>query len=164
MADSIAKLRILARAESALLQLRVRRVAVQSALIVVAAVLLLITVGLLNLAAYQYLANRFAPHEATLLVALANASLAGILLIAAWRVSRRTEPPVAHELRELAWRGVQQDIEDMRHKVSGLRTNVGAVSSLLSGGSGGWQMPSLAPLLQLALQAVAILFRKRKRK
>ncbi len=163
MADSLAKLRILARAESTLLQLRVRRVAVQYAFIAVAAVLLLFTVCLLNLAAYQYLAERFAPHEATLLVALANAAVAGLLLIAAWRVSRRTEPPIASELRELAWREVQQDVEDMRSSVSSLRANMGAISSLLPGkGGGGWNLHSVGPLLQLVLHTITALFRKRK--
>ena len=61
MVDSLTKLRILSQAEAVLLRLRLRRMAIQVTLLAVGLLLLLVTVAMVNLAAYQYFVERVRP-------------------------------------------------------------------------------------------------------
>ncbi len=165
MGDPLQKLRILAQAESVLLQLKVRRVATQTVLMVISVFLLLLTIGLLNLAAYEFLREQFPTYQAALLVALGNGVLAGLLLFYAWRVSRRPEPAMARELRDLAREGLQSDMQQFRQGITHPLQSLGALSSMGSSRMGHAAKASIwTGLFQAALLAARFLLRRRKKK
>ena len=130
MADSLTKLQLLARAETVVLRLRTKRVVLQIGVLAVGLFLLLSTVVLLNLAAYQYLAERFAPYQAALLAALINAVLSGSLILVASKAGKGHDIGVAEELRGVhlgELRGRSADLRVWGHggRLAGHPSNTG---------------------------------------
>lgn len=162
MEDLSAKLRILLRTEAVVLRLQWRRLSVQGALIGAALVLLALMTILLNLAAYIYLAERMSAHLAALTLGLVNGGLASVLLLLARRVGPGNEIQIAEELRDLAWKQLQSDTDQLGRSISGLRSNAEAFrSSLTTWAGSGPGLLQWAPLLPAALRTLKQLLRRR---
>lgn len=113
------KLRILARAEMALAQIRVKRTGFQAALIAVAGFFALVGIALFNLAAYNALVPRLGPALAALAVGGANLLLAAIAVI----VALKARPGSA----ERRWR--ERSVTWRRTKSRKMSTRCGTIST-----------------------------------
>jgi LPXTG-motif cell wall-anchored protein len=72
---------------------------------------------------------------------------------------------MAHELRDLARKGIQSDVEQFRQGLIHPLQSLGTFNSLGSSGVGsGANLPMWAGILQAILLASKFLFRRRKRK
>ncbi len=161
MENLSAKLRLLIRAEAVVLRLQLRQRTLQGTLIAVGLVLLTLMAIMLNLAAYSYLCERMPTHLAALTIGLVNGGLASVLLLLATRVGPGAETPVAEELRDLAWKQLQNDTDQIGQSISSLRSNAEAFRSSLTAWSGsGPNLLHLAPLLPSAFRTLKQLFRR----
>lgn len=139
MSDPIFKLQLLARAELALSEIHVRRAAVRSGYMLFAAVLGLIALAMLNMAAYLMLEPRLGTAGSALTMSLINAIAVVILLLLSGKAGpSEGEERMARELRELAYREVSEDVEEVKARidhlvgeVSAIGENVGRATSTL---------------------------------
>ena len=125
MSDSIFKLQLLARSELALTQIHTRRLSIRSAYFAFALVLFLLGLAMLNFAAFLALKESQSPAVAAFLVALANGVASVIVLL----VSRKAGPSeneerMAREIREMAYREVSQDVEEVKSRLESLANEV----------------------------------------
>lgn len=154
MSDPALKLQLLARAEMTLAQIRARRAASRSALLSVALLFALLGLGMLNLAGYHALTPRFGTAMSAFLVSLVNLALAiGIVLVARNAGPSENEEKMAREMRDLAWKELSGDIEQVKSgfneitsEVRRLRTGFSAVS--------GSAINSIGPVLGLLIKTV----------
>jgi hypothetical protein len=136
------KLRILARAELALAQIKMQRTGFQVALFAVAALFLFSSLILLNFAGYNSLVPRFGAAVAALLVAVVNMALAGVAII----VALKTRPgsaneQAAREIRDMASEQIKQDVDEIREdiqrvsdEIAGVRAGLASVSEAVPSG------------------------------
>ena len=125
MSDSIFKLQLLARSELALTQIYTRRASVRSAYFAFALVLFLLALAMLNFAAFLALKESQSPAVSAFIVALVNAVVAVIVLL----VSRKAGPSeneerMAREIREMAYREVSQDVDEVKGRLENLANEV----------------------------------------
>jgi hypothetical protein len=125
MSDSIFKLQLLARSELALTQIHTRRLSIRSAYFAFALVLFLLGLAMLNFAAFLALKESQSPAVAAFVVALANGVASVIVLL----VSRKAGPSeneerMAREIREMAYREVSQDVEEVKSRLESLANEV----------------------------------------
>ncbi len=135
------KLRILARAEVALAQIRMQRAGFQAALFAVAALFALFGLVFLNVAGYHALVPHFGAAVAALLVAAANTTLAG----AAVAIALKARPgsaneKTAREIRDLASEEIKKDVDEVRDEIQrigdeieGIRTGIVSVRKAVPG-------------------------------
>ena len=128
MADSIFKLQLLARSELTLTEIYARRAASRSLYLGVALVLCLLGLGMFNFAGYLALEVRTTPAVAAMIMALVNAIAAGIAVA----ISRKAGPSegeerLAREIRELAYKEVSQDVEEVKGRLENLATEVSSI-------------------------------------
>jgi tetrahydromethanopterin S-methyltransferase subunit G len=128
MSDPIFKLQLLARAELALSEIHVRRAAARSGYMLFAAVLGLIALAMLNMAAYLMLEPRLGAAGSALTMSLVNAIAVVILLLLSGKVGpSQGEERMARELRELAYREVSEDVEEVKARIDHLVSEVSAI-------------------------------------
>jgi hypothetical protein len=115
MNDTIKKIELLARAQTAILRVQLRR-SVQSLVFVAVGLLFaLLAVGVLNFAAYAALEMRLGPGRAGLIVGCVDLLLAGALLAKGLASSAPTEEEkLAREISELATEGLSADVDEAR--------------------------------------------------
>lgn len=135
------KLRILARAEVALAQIRMQRAGFQAALFAVAALFALFGLVFLNVAGYHALVPHFGAAVAALLVAAANTTLAG----AAVAIALKARPgsaneKTAREIRDLASEEIKKDVDEVRDEIQrigdeieGIRNGIVSVRKAVPG-------------------------------
>ena len=136
------KLRILARAEMALAQIRVKRTGFQAALFAVAAFLALVGIALFNLAAYNALVPRLGPALAALAVGGVNLLLAAIAVIVALKARPgSSDEKMAREIRDLASDEIKKDVDEVRDdinrisdEIAGIRAGVSSIGEVVPGG------------------------------
>lgn len=152
MDETLLKLRVLARAEMTLAKANARRMAARSRLYAIALGMVLLTVVMINIAAYEYLSTLKGEAIAALLVALANGVLAVLVIFAASRIQAGPEEEMVKEIRELALselsadaEGVKQSFAQISADVERIRSGFSSVSGLFGSGHSG--LGSLGPLL-----------------
>ena len=152
MDETLLKLRVLTRAEMTLAKANARRMAARSRLYAIALGMVLLTVVMINIAAYEYLSTLKGEAIAALLVALANGVLAVLVIFAASRIQAGPEEEMAKEIRELALselsadaEGVKQSFAQISADVERIRSGFSSVSGLFGSGHSG--LGSLGPLL-----------------
>ena len=154
MNTSAQKIRLLTRAEMALLRIHMRVAAKQSALYATAILLVLLSVLMLNVAAYFALNESFGKDVAALIVAAVNAVLAIILMLIASRTKPGPEAEMAQEIRDLAVAEINADVDRIRDGVNEVRADVQRIRSGFSGlvgGGSGFSLLQLGPLLDLLI-------------
>ncbi len=154
MDETLLKIRVLTRAEMTLAKANARRIAARSRLYVIALGMILLTVIMINIAAYEYLSALKGEPIAALIVASVNAVLAVVVILAAGRIKPGPEEEMVKEIRELALTELSADADGIKRKFaqvssdierirSGFSTVAGALGSAQAG------LGSLSPLLGL---------------
>ena len=152
MDETLLKLRVLTRAEMTLAKAQARRIAARSRLHVIALGMILITVVMINIAAFEYLSTRMSSAMAAIVIAIVNAVLAVIMIIAASRIQPGPEEEMVREIREMAITelsadadGIKQSFAKISSDIERIRSGFSSVSNMF--GSSGGGLGSLGPLL-----------------
>ena len=159
MDETLLKLRILARAEMTLARANARRKGIKASLVIVALGLVLLTVILVNLAAYEHLSQTHSRDISAIILAAVNAVLAVIVLIVAGRQKPGPEEQMVEEIREMAMTELSADFEQVREGFSQVSDDVKKIKSGISTftgavGSAGSGLGGLAPVLSLLTHAL----------
>jgi hypothetical protein len=154
MDETLLKLRVLTRAEITLAKANARRMAARSRLYAIALGMVLLTIVMINIAAYEYLSTLKGEAVAALLVALANAILAALVLYAASRIKAGPEEEMVKEIREMALaelsadaEGVKQSFAQISADVERIRSGFSSISGVFGSSRSG--LGSLGPVLGL---------------
>jgi len=124
MNDSVKKIQVLVRAQSAVLRLQVRRSVQSLVLVAVGLVFALLAVGVLNFAGYAALEMRFGPGRAGLIVGCIDLVLAGVLFAKGLAQSPPTEEEaLAREITEMATEGLGADLDEARNELREFMTS-----------------------------------------
>lgn len=133
MSDSIFKLQLLARSELALTQIHTRRAVTRSTYVAFALVLFLLGLGMFNFAAFLALEKSFSPAASALIVACANGALAVIVLILSKKAGPSdNEERMAREIREMAYKEVSRDVDEVKGRLEHLATEVNSIGENVS--------------------------------
>lgn len=160
MNETMLKLRIWTRAEITLTKIRARQTGQRLTLAAIAVGLALLTVGLLNVGAYEVLAETRGKATGAFMLAGANALLAVLVLLVSQRTRPRPEEEMVQEIRQMAMAELAADAEELReefNRLSGHVKNIetGLVSLSSAGASAGMSMISSAgPVVELLVQAL----------
>ena len=137
MTEPLQKVRILSRAEMVLLKIHLRSLAKKTILYAAGLLVVLLAVGMFNLAAYMFLAERLAPPVAALLLAAFNAVIAMGLFLTAKATRPGPETHLAEEVRDLAVAALQADADAVRANLNEVKADVHRIRSGISGMFGG---------------------------
>jgi hypothetical protein len=153
MTDPMMKLQIMARAELALVQIRLERLIQRSALFVVAMVFALLGLGMFNLAIFFALSSTQGSARAALIVALINSAIMAIVLLVSLKLrSKQGEEKLAREIRDLAHTELNHDIEKVKAEISEIAADVRSIrASILAVPTAAAN--TLGPLLRLLLKS-----------
>ncbi len=128
MSDRVFKLQLLARSELALAEIHARRAAARTTHIGFALAVLLLALGMLNVAGFFALRDIMAPALAALLVAIIDCAVAAFALHRGRSAGPApSEEAMAREVRELSYREVSHDVEDMKLKLDSLTTEMSRI-------------------------------------
>jgi hypothetical protein len=157
MNEIMLKLRIWARAETTLAKITARRTGQRFTTVAIAIGLALLTVGMLNLGTFELLTETQGRAKAAYYLA-ANGLLAILLVLAAQRIKPGPEEQLVQEIREMALVELQTDADQVKDEFSRLTGHVkkieNAVSGLTGSGSTLTKLSSVAPVVELAVQAL----------
>lgn len=118
MNDTIKKVELLARAQTAILRVHLRRSVQSLVFVAIGLVFALLAVGVLNFAAYAAVEMRLGPGRAGLIVGCVDLLLAGALFAKGLATSPQTEEEkLAREITELATEGLSADVEEAREEL-----------------------------------------------
>jgi len=158
MNETIMKLRILARAELTLARINLQRTANRAILYAIAIGLVLLAVVMVNVGAYQLLAETHSSAVAAFLVAAGNGLLAAVLLLAARLLQPGPEEQMVRDIREMALAEVTADVDEIKADFAKMGSDVNrirtAFSSLGSGGGISMGLINLAPVIATIIEAV----------
>lgn len=157
--DTMLKLRIWARAEASLGKMNARRTGQRLAMLGVSVGLTVLTVGMLNLGFYEYLAETHGKAEAAFVLAGSNALLAVLVALAAQRTRSRPEEAMVQEIREMAMAELATDAEQLREEFRRIAGHVRRIEDGLSAisnasASGVAMMSSVGPVLEMIVHAL----------
>ena len=114
--------------------------------------MILLTVIMINIAAYEYLSTLKGDAVAALLVALANGVLAVVVIFVASRIKPGPEEEMVKEIRELALSelsadadGIKQNFAQISSDLERIRSGFSSVSGVLGSANSG--LGSLGPIL-----------------
>lgn len=154
MEQTIMNVRILVKAESALIKANANRVAARTRLFAMMIGLVLLTIIMLNVAAYQYLSEIYSAAAAALLVSLSNALLAIAVMIAAVRIKPGPEVAMVQDIRDMALTELSGDINAAKESIEQFGDDVGRIRSRVNSTvdvfkSGNSSLGALGPALGL---------------
>jgi fatty acid desaturase len=128
MTDPMLKLQILARAELALVQIRVQRLLRRSALLAAALVFALLGLGMFNLAAFYALSPALGPAVAAAILALVDCVIVAVILVVALKtIPHQAEEKLACEIRDLAMTELNRDIDEVKAEISQITDDVRSI-------------------------------------
>lgn len=160
MDETLMKLRILARAEMTIARVQAQQIANRIKLYSIALGLVLLTVVMVNIGAYQFLSQTHGNAMAAFLVAAANGVLAIGLIYAGRQRPAGPEEQMVHEIRDMALTELSADVDAVKKDFTQIGADVQRIRSgftaLTSGGGMGWA--SLGPIITLLTE----LMQKRK--
>ncbi len=154
MQDTVQKLRALARAQMVLARIEVRAKTTQVAMLAAALTLVLLGLGMLNLAAYLALSEAVGAAWSALILGIVDAVLAAIVVSAASRV-RPSGPEIegATEVRNIVLDSLTADAEEVKGQIAEARADVERIRSRISAFTGGLSsISSVVDLLTGALR------------
>lgn len=132
MDETLLKLRILAKAETTLLKANARRAAMRGRLFSLALGLLLLTVIMINVAAYQFLSETMSEAAAALIIAGVNGALALIMIVSAMRIQPGPEEDMVQDIREMALTELSSDIAVVKDEFDRVTTDLANIKSGVS--------------------------------
>jgi hypothetical protein len=137
MTEPLQRIRVVSRAEIVLLKIHLRSLAKKTVLCAAGLLVVLLAVGMLNLAGYMFLAERLEPPVAALLLAAFNAVIAVGLFLTAKGTRPGPEAAMAEEVRDLAVAELQTDADAVRANFNEMKADVQRIRSGISGIFGG---------------------------
>jgi len=148
------KLRILMHAEVTLARVNLRRLVNRTILAAIAIGLILLVVVMVNVGAYELLAESHGAAKGAFLVAAGNAILAVLVLFAARQLKPGAEEKMVQEIRELALAELSADAEGVRQSFASIVNDVKGIQSGFSaiGGGLGAGLTSFGPLIGLVVE------------
>ena len=159
MNDFFLKMQVFSRAEMAILRVNLQTAAKQVILFAVGIVLILLAVAMFNVAIYNTLAENYGSDVSALIVSAINGFLAVVILNVANRTKPGPEAEMAKEIRDLALREMNSDVEKIGNNLNEVKADVQRIRSgfggLLGGARGSMQgLISLGPLLDLLISSL----------
>jgi len=156
MNETMIKLRILMHAEYTLARVNLRRLVNKTILAVIAIGLLLLVVVMTNVGAYELLAESYGAAKGAFLVALGNAVLAVLTVLAGRQLKPGPEEKMVQEIRELTLAELSADAEGIRQSFASIAKDVKGIQSGFStiGGGLGAGLTSLGPLIGLLVETL----------
>jgi len=159
MNDFFLKMQVFSRAEMAILRINLQTAAKQIILFAVGIVLVLLAVAMLNVSMYIALAENYGGDMSALIVSAINGVLAFVIINIANRTKPGPEVDMAKEIRDLALKEMNSDVEKIGQNLKEVKGDVQRIRSgfggLLSGGGGSIQgLFSLGPLLDLLMSSL----------
>ena len=146
MKETMFKLRLLLRSETALTQVKAEKLMVSMIILACALVFGLLTLSALNFALFVFLSESHSMVVSALLVALFNALIAVALVIYSGSVMKEgRDEKIATEMRDLAYQELSADVESIKEDINMIRSGLAGVSGTFS---------TVAPLLGIALKSV----------
>lgn len=136
MEKTILKLRILSYAQSTLLQICMRRWVTMGILIALALSFLLITIAMINVAAFMWLQNTYSGTVSAVSVGAINLALAILFAYCGANRKPRADEKMVREIRDAALSELSDDVEDARLTFSKMKTDVGSLLQLVGSGKG----------------------------
>jgi hypothetical protein len=151
MDETLMKLRILARTEMTMARIHGQQMANRIKLYSIALGLLLLTVVMVNVGAYQYLSQTHGNTVAAFLVAAANGVLAIGLIYAGRQRPPGPEEEMVREIRDMAMTELSADVDGIKQEFTQLGDDVKRIRSGFAGltGGGGIGWASLGPIVGL---------------
>ncbi|MDC0948725.1 hypothetical protein OAS86_05225 [Gammaproteobacteria bacterium] len=137
MSETVNKLRLLARSEMNVVRIDAQRVSMRVGASVLATLLMLTAMLMINLAAFFALSESQSQATAAALVALGNLLLAMMVFAIARRMRPMSQQrQMATEIRDLAYREVSADVEDLQRSINELSTEVRSIRASVAGITG----------------------------
>ncbi len=153
--DLNTKLKLLIKSEKALLGLQMRTKSRQTFWIALALLSVLVTLVLLNVTVYLYLAQTRTPLASVAILTGINLAVAALFFFISTRQENLAEAKAIEEIRDFAWEQVSSDIDEMKQGVGDFKESVvkvkKSVDSLTSGTAFGLNkvMPVITTLIEL---------------
>ncbi len=153
--DLNTKLKLLVKSEKALLGLQMRTKSRQTFWIALALLSVLVTLVLLNVTVYLYLAQTRTPLASVAILTGINLAVAALFFFISTRQENLAEAKAIEEIRDFAWEQVSSDIDEMKQGVGDFKESVvkvkKSVDSLTSGTAFGLNkvMPVITTLIEL---------------
>jgi hypothetical protein len=137
MSDPVFKLQLLARAELTLTQIYARRAAAKTGYLGVAMVLCLLGLGMLNLSAFLALQSVLTPAGSAFALAATNGFIAAAVLLVSRKAGpSESEEKLARDIRDMAYREVSEDVEEVKQRLDNLGGDVRAMGENVSRATG----------------------------
>lgn len=162
MSNFVWKLQILARAEMALARINTQRIANRTKLFSIAIGALLLTVVMVNLGAYHFLAETYSPAAAAFMVAAGNALLAIVLGLVANQLRPGADEKMAREIRDMALAELTADVDAVKDDINELSADVKRIRNGFSAFTGGGGLSGVAGLTSVVGMLVEGLKRAKK--
>jgi hypothetical protein len=135
--DFNAKVKLLVKSEKALLSLEMRKKSRQTLFIALALLAVLVALVMMNITMYLYLATSHSSLESATILTLLNLFIAGIFFVIALKQDIGVEAESIEEIRDFAWRQVNDDINEVKHSVSEFKDSFVKVKKGVDSFSGG---------------------------
>ncbi|MBK1879146.1 hypothetical protein [Pelagicoccus mobilis] len=136
MEKTILKLRILARAQATLFQISTRRWVTTLVFLALALSFLLITIAMVNVAAYMSLMPEYGGVKSALMVGGGNLAIAVLLGLWAASMGPKADEKMVREIRDTAFNEVSGDVEEVRASIGKVKSDVGSIRELVGAGKG----------------------------
>jgi hypothetical protein len=122
--DFNAKIKLLIKSEKALLSLEMKKKSRQTLWASLGLVAVLVTLVMLNITAYLYLAATRTPLEAAAILTGLNIAIALIFFLLASRQTLGAEASSIEDIRDFAWDQVSSDIDEVKQHATDLKNSV----------------------------------------
>jgi hypothetical protein len=133
MDEFLVKIRLLLKAEMILFRLQLHRIIMQAAFYVAAAFLVVLAVGMLNIALYLYLVPRLDNAGAAFAVAIVDIVLAVVSVVVAGRLRLGPEVDAVSALREATMARLTEDAERVKTQIADLHDDIKQIRTAVTG-------------------------------
>ncbi len=119
-----AKIKLLIKSEKALLSLEMKKKSRQTLWTALALVAVLVTLVMVNITTYLYLASTHTNLEAATILTGLNIAVAVIFFVIASRQTVGAEAASIEDIRDFAWEQVSSDIDEVKQNVTEFKNSV----------------------------------------
>jgi choline-glycine betaine transporter len=131
--DFNAKIKLLIKSEKALLSLEMKKKSRQTVWVALGLVAVLVTLVMVNITAYLYLATTRTPLEAAAILTGVNIAVAVLFFILASRQSVGAEATSIEDIRDFAWEQVSSDLDEVKQQANDFKNSVVKVKKTVDG-------------------------------
>ncbi|BAF71799.1 hypothetical protein [Sulfurovum sp. NBC37-1] len=153
--DFNAKMKLLIKSEKAMLRLEMKKKSRQTFWITLGLLAVLVSLVLLNVTVYLYLAERYTTLQAAAILSGINLTVAALFFFISSRQENTAEAQAIEEIRDFAWEQLSTDLDDVKQNVSEFKESVvkvkKSVDSFTNGTAFGLNkvMPVITTLIEL---------------